>query len=79
MGVTTYRPPGRAKPDLGMPDAEYVIHELLVRIAQQCGYEGAQSSAIRRMTELVDDCMCRILPSLDDPHAERLTACCAVE
>lgn len=61
-GVTTYQPPDAAAPDIGRADAAYAIHELIAHTARRCGYSAAQARAVRRMTELVDDCRWQSVP-----------------
>lgn len=60
-GVATFQPPDVAPPDLGADDIEHAVHELIAKVARRTGYKGAQSSAVRRLTELVDDCRSRAL------------------
>lgn len=60
-GVATYRPPDTARPDVELEDAYAVIQKCLAQKLKQCGYDGAKSSAVYRLTELVDECRLRAL------------------
>lgn len=61
MGVATFQPPEAAPPDIGPEEAEYAMRELIAHVSRRCGYQGAKNSAVRRLTELVDDCMSPVL------------------
>ena len=55
-GVATYAPPAKNPSDLRKEDVESVLRKLVVRIAQDSGFSGAQHAALARFVNLVEEC-----------------------